>query len=758
MEEIELKFTTKRRQDISPLCPCGEKNSPNPFFNPYDGFDGQYGHCHKCDKDFFPFTNYDNPVKYIAPAKKPQKFITPEPIFNWVLQDTIIDPVPPKGLLNGQYSITWYFRNAKGKLCTSKKMVYEFPQFKRVKDIHPIYQHTRDSGYYPCLFYERDLTTYPSATVILVESEKTAAILRRKFEANLSEFIYLAVGGANGLTDDKLHALQDRIIWIIYDCDNGDKQDDGTTKSPKGREAAQSALLRLSAIAIPKVIDLFPDRNDGTDLADIRETLTLQDLRNFGLTGKNDIPDGIVLDLKTSNRAGEYLNDEGIKKLADKFYLSPDKIRIISDTIHKNFAHEFGVANGPLIQQLECWLLDRYEFRRNVLTSRVFCRKRNGIWDECNENNIWRDVHHNIKDFIKTKKIPKADIENILYSEFVPDFNPIKEYFESLPAWDGNDHITNLANHIICEDQPFWTSQFKKALVRMIACSYGHIENRIIMTFVQEEQESGKSSFIRFLCPPELQSQGYFKEEALIHTKDTDIALAENFMWNLEELADLNRKEIAELKAIISKKSVKQRRAYARHEQSMLRIVNFWGSTNKTEFLADTQNTRWLCFNVVTVNHDYNHWYTKKQNVDITKVWAQAWHLYNSAFEYTLTKDERAYRDIVNQGFESMSDEKQLIMRLFAQCKKSDPTAEFMVNVDILEYLINNTTQRMRIDSRNIGRAMKQLGFLPDIKKVEGKTYRGYWITKRSGQPPVITDTPQVELFADKDEEFDLPY
>lgn len=760
MEERELHFTKKRRHHVAPNCSCGQVNTPsNPFFSPFDEFDGQYGHCHKCDKTFMPDAEPQKGVVYKSPERKPQKFISPEPVFDWLFPDTTIEPKPNSPTeLDGEYIITWYYRDIKGRLTSAKRMTYNISdQFKRKKEIHPSYPYMRDSGYYGCLFYERDLAVFQNATVILLESEKSAALLRRKFKAYLEEFIYLAVGGANGLTEDKMTTLISREVLIIYDCDNGEKQPDGTIKSPKGREAAEAAGIKLSAIASVQVVDLFPERNDGTDLGDIYKTIEIDYIR--GLAGKKVVDNKLVDLLKESNRNGAIINSEYLEKLAEEFMIHPDKIQIIERTIQKKFASERGIASGPMIQKIEHWLSTNYNFRKNIIESRVYFQKKGeAFWRACNEADLWRSIHYDIEKFgKKSTKIPKSDLETILDSEFVPSFNPFQDYFETLPAWDGHDHIKQLADHVQTDDQPFWQEQFKKSLVRMLACTIGHIENRIIMTLVQEGQETGKSSFVRFLCPPSLLE--YYKESPMEHSKDSDIALAENFIWNLEELADLNKKEIAEMKAFISRKKVKQRRAYARHEESMTRIVNFWGSTNKVEFLSDTQNTRWLCFNVLSVNHDYHNYTTGKKNVDINKVWAQAWTLYKSGFEYGLTSEERSKRDRMNHNFESMTDEKQLILRMFDFATPTDENAKFMSNLELYEVMLLNTSARLRLDSRNIGRSMSQLGFKQTVRRIGAKTVRGYWVKNKEQNTPIKYDEPTaspVSLF--NDEEIELPF
>lgn len=222
---------------------------------------------------------------YTPPPKLAQQFFPEEPgMFSWVFADATIYPVPedPRNPTDPS-TVTWYYRNIKGQLTGAKRMQYHFgAEMKRVKDAPPLHVGTRDAGYYPCLFYEHNLTLHPSATVILVESEKTAALLTHKFKPFLNEFIYLAVGGAKGLTDDKMQVLRGRNVWIAYDCDNGTPQADGTIKDAKGREGAKDAYEKLSNISNPRVIDIAPEKDDGTDLGDVYRTISIQDIRDYG--------------------------------------------------------------------------------------------------------------------------------------------------------------------------------------------------------------------------------------------------------------------------------------------------------------------------------------------------------------------------------------------------------------------------------------------------------------------------------------------
>lgn len=693
-------------------------------------------------------------VDFTPPPKKAQQYISPEPVFNWVIPDAIIDPVPASRPVRGVYSVTWYYRNTKDKLTGAKKMEYRFDEkgMKRT-DAYPVHLFTRDSGYYPCLFYERDLITFPSARIILVESEKTAALLRKKFKDNLNDFIFLATAGSNGLTDEKAKSLKGRIVMICYDCDAA------------GREGAQAAHTKLAGISQSYVVDINPQLNDGTDLADIETDIDY--IRS--LSGEQKYKPELIEMIRDRNRSGDPWNKAVADEVAQKILINLEHVYPIGKAYYEANKHEHGVDSAPLLKKVEYFLLQRYDFQRNSINKRVFYRdksKKDAQFVFCNYNDIWRLCQHNLDQFGKKARVNITDISNLLESEFVEEVNPFTEYFHALPHWDGIDHIKKLSSYIQTTDQPFWETQFRKALIRMIACTYGHIENRIIMVLVQQAQEKGKDSWLRFLCPPQLRE--YYKEDPMDITKDSEIALCQNFMWNLPELDSMNKKEISEIKSIISRASVKQRRAYGRQEENMTRIVNFWGTTNKEEFLTDTQNTRWLCFRVESINHKYNDYINDIHEVDIDKVWAQAWYLYKSGEAFNLNEEERHKRDVINHSHEHMSPEKQLIIKFLTPCEKETAGAEFVTNVEVLEYLIAQTGNKLRLAPENVGRSMSQLDFKSAIKKFNGKTIRGYYAIRqpllqsvnnyKSSPPPPAEYAPTIFGAVPDNDEEDVPF
>lgn len=423
------------------------------------------------------------------------------------------------------------------------------------------------------------------------------------------------------------------------------------------------------------------------------------------------------------NRAGREWEESDIKSFSKQYDLSPDIVRNIFKSVFKKNQDEFGIDHKPDIYKVENFIKKKWEIVKNEVTRRIEGREIGK--DELsliNVDQINRELmHHKFK-------FPLDKLKSLLRSDFVPIYNPFKKYFHSLPEWDGQDHIDDLANHVQTTNQEFWRTQFKKALVRNIACSVDLRVNRIIMTLVCSEEENGKSSFIRFLCPPALKD--YYSESNLDNSKDSEIQLSENFIQNIEELAALNAIDINRFKSIISKSSIKQRRAYGEFSEVIPRRVNFWASTNKEDFLTDDQNTRWLCFTVKSINFDYNNTVTGVRMIDINKVWAQAWHLYNNDFNYHLTTAEILARQENNRSFESSSFEKELIMSKLKPAV--EPFGEFMANSDIMIFLSELVDNKHKINIYSISRAMAQLGFQKGVKKFGGKPCRGWWVQQIS--------------------------
>lgn len=415
--------------------------------------------------------------------------------------------------------------------------------------------------------------------------------------------------------------------------------------------------------------------------------------------------------------------------IAQQFDANLERIELLIDRIFGEYAEEFGYDSFPKIQKVQIWLNRNYDFKFNTVTSQPEISELGSqSFNTVNPDEIYRQLSLN------NFKFGLNDVKSLLRSAFVKPSDPILEYFKSL-TWDGQDHIRSLAEHIRTDnDDLFWPKQFKKSLVRSIACGLGKKENRIVMVLYGQKQETGKTTFIRFLSP--WGTEKYFTESPIIggNAKDTEIRFSENFIYNIEELAGLSRIDINKLKADISKSSIKERRAYGVFETSAPRRCNFWASTNQKEFLHDEENTRWMIFDVESINWAY------KTSCDINKVWGQAWNLYNNGFDYELDAEDRAIREDLNQNYRYTRSEEDLLPRYF---KPADKGQGKFYSATEIAMILNSKSPSLKINHNNMGKTIAAIfGIKSCQNKINGKNIRGYWMhegfTEAEGERPQI--------------------
>jgi predicted P-loop ATPase len=383
--------------------------------------------------------------------------------------------------------------------------------------------------------------------------------------------------------------------------------------------------------------------------------------------------------------------------------------------------------NKPIIQVVREFIDNLWEVRNNIVLNKFEFREKNKTeWEELNENDIYVALK---MEFIK---FSLSDLRALLKSSWTKKHDPIKEYFENLPPWDGEtDYIKELISyiHVNDNDKSRFEKQFKKALIRSVACALGYAVNKHAFILVSPKQHGGKTTFIRWLCPPELMK--YYTEELKLD-KDGLAALTNNFIINLDELSTMQKAEINQLKSHFSKDYIKIRLPYDARESTLKRRSNFFGSTNLLEFLSDeTGNVRWICFRVLSINYDYSI----KMNID--NVWMQAYSLFKSKIDYQLSKDEVEENEKSNAQFFINSSEIELIQQYYTQGSKENQFSKFLTATEILIHLLNKTGKAIKLTERNIGRALKALNFGQETNYCKDSKFsiKGYWLIETEPMP-----------------------
>lgn len=431
----------------------------------------------------------------------------------------------------------------------------------------------------------------------------------------------------------------------------------------------------------------------------------LQEKESFTQGKRNDF----VYKLARECQKAEIEISNAISEITKSFSVEDFTNKEIEATVksaYKDKIKESGQSNEnpsgySMLKKVEIYLEEKYQIRLNEVSGMIECKLR-GISDkykELNENNIYRELQH------QNLSLSMLKLTSLLQSDFVPTYNPFNQYFEGLGEWEKDkdpDYIDKLCGYIPVSNPNRFKHHFKKMLVRCIACALEpETFNKQVFVLVGESQNTGKSTFCRWLCPPALSD---YITEYVNTDKDGLIVLATNLFINMDELATLSKAEINSLKSFISKDKINVRRPFAKRSSVHPRRANFIGSTNKDEFLTDeTGSVRWLCFELAgAINFDY------KKDIDINDIWKQAYAIYNIGFSYQLTLTEIKENEAENSKFFLDSVEVQLIHKYYEPASKED--GKFVQATDILNHIIH-LHSHVRLNIRTIGKAMKTLGF-----------------------------------------------
>lgn len=384
----------------------------------------------------------------------------------------------------------------------------------------------------------------------------------------------------------------------------------------------------------------------------------------------------------------------------------------------------------PKITRVQKYIGDNYELRYDVVSNDVEWRSLKvdeppGDFESINESTLTVKLFENC--FTGFSDMLKA----LLRSSWVPTVDPIRAYFESLPVWtpDKPDYIAQLASYVKPADIDWFLLQYRKMLVRTVACGIGEIPFNKQCFVLVGKQNDGKSTFLRFHCPRVLEN--YYTEQIDFENKDGLIALASNLFINLDELANFNKADINKCKAFFTTDKIKIRHPFDPKPKITKRRASFFGSTNETSFLTDaTGNVRWLIMEVREIRHDNGGINGYAQNVDIDNVWSQAYTLLKSGFNFNMTKEDIELSERHNKQHLRVTDEMDYAQKHLKLAEPKANGAEFVTSGDIVRWLQEHYGNRLKINSVNMGKALSALGFslIPGRSKNYIHPIQGYWV------------------------------
>jgi predicted P-loop ATPase len=358
------------------------------------------------------------------------------------------------------------------------------------------------------------------------------------------------------------------------------------------------------------------------------------------------------------------------------------------------------------------YLQKRLQFRLNCFSGMVEYKKNNDSkYKPLSDRMINQLVVASNQSGINTNK---AIVSTVLNTEIIsPEYNPLSEYIQSLPAWDGEtDHIAELASRVVVKDNPNWHEHFKRWFVAMIASGIDSKVHNEVMLILYGPQSIGKTTFLRNLIPSSLSSLFF---SGLINPANEEFLghLSKFLLINMDELVGMNRKSFKELKEFLSKKDIYYRVKYDKFGQDFPRRASFAGTTNEQDFLFDLSgNRRFICIEIQKIDNS--------SPLQLDKCYAQAYALYISGYRFWFDSEDISILEKQNSRFLNVSTEEEKICELFEPCESSDK--DFLLTAtEIAEYIFKRSVDNNTV--RRVGIVLKAKGFVRKKKKSGNQAY-----------------------------------
>lgn len=330
-----------------------------------------------------------------------------------------------------------------------------------------------------------------------------------------------------------------------------------------------------------------------------------------------------------------------------------------------------------------------------------------GVRIDFNESSIIIHLHRE-----KINVSPQV-FKTYLKSHFVKRINPLIEYFESLPTWNGKNHIKKYASYINTDDNELFYIQLLKWAIRAVKTTFIDEEINKHALVLEGGQNYGKSYYLNYLCPKALIKYLYTN---LGVGKDERIKLAKSLIINIEELDVMGKYDINAIKALISQVSINERLPYGEKSTLLYRTCSFVASTNRAEFLCDDSGSvRWIIFSVL---QKINFSYSKEFNID--DFWSQAYHIFKNQkdFKSDLTTEDIRINEQRNERFTIQTVENEYVLKFYAI---SEEIADFRTSTEIVTDL---QIMGQKLSNIKIGSALTKYGF-QKIKHSKRQVY-GY--------------------------------
>jgi len=370
----------------------------------------------------------------------------------------------------------------------------------------------------------------------------------------------------------------------------------------------------------------------------------------------------------------------------------------------------------------EIFLDANYEMRKNLMTGVAEYREKystdqsfHPLTPEVRNDMTMKAIELGLKSWDK-------DVNRFIDSTRIEQYDPINNWLDSLPQWDGHDYIADLARRVPTA-QPHWEMYLRMWLVGMVAQwreSDKQLTGNALTPLLIGRQGCGKTRFCKILLPAELRD--YYNDKINFKNEfDLNIALTSFALINIDEFDKTTASQQIVLKYLLSSSDVKFRPPFGKTIQQFRRYTSFIGTTNQQKPLVDpTGSRRFVCVGITNGKHiDF------EDNINHKQLYAQALHLFNHQERFWLNDEEIAMLIRENEPFQKLNDLVEMIGETFRKPKATE-NARWWTLKEIGQHLASRySNYDPKTTYVKLGRALSDQQFdFETFRRSAGHVYR----------------------------------
>ena len=369
-----------------------------------------------------------------------------------------------------------------------------------------------------------------------------------------------------------------------------------------------------------------------------------------------------------------------------------------------------GASQGGTLE-IEQFLMENYRFRRNILNGKVefATLPKADDYRPLTQAALNSIVIRAKREDVLEKGSPKSEITEYVESEEVPEFNPVHEFLDDLPEWDGQNHIAKVFSRI-----PGISSEQLNYLTIWLRSTVAHWKrmdtlhgNECVPTLIGL-QGCGKTTFVRRLLPVQLRE--YYLDHLNLSNKfDKEMALTNNLIVNLDELDAIRPSQQSSLKQTLSVSKVNGRPIFGRTQEDRDRFASFVATTNNRHPLKDaTGSRRYICIQIPDGQMIDN-----TGEIDYGQLYAQVvYELCEKKAPYWYNNDEVARIQQLNQEYMEQKDLGEIFMACFRKPNEGEVVKPMSCNQMMSIMQKDYPTLQNTIGNKvKLGKFISSLGF-----------------------------------------------